>query len=213
MSWREDLIQVYSKTPVAEIGTTADYVTLCDTYKKEPAFGALRHEVEMAKLFIEEFMAPPLTPQQQVRAALDLLMGVRRDKNRSLYWELIISGYRHNWSLAQKTHFAESYRAIEAEFDFFLSFTHQIPLRELRVSMVHQACATCRRGGQRGRKEDQPVGGRDIPVVEKTPAARILFSGLAIRQYRNATEDPQRGSQFAGLYSTRPERDVRTAGG
>lgn len=108
MSWRDDLIRIYSVTPVAAIGRDPEYVQLCERYKREPGFAATRNDIEMAKQVLEEFMTGVTTSRQRLKAGLGLLMGLHREreyKRRDLCRELIKAANLEEWTVAQQEYF------------------------------------------------------------------------------------------------------------
>ncbi|MBZ5594762.1 MAG: hypothetical protein LAP39_21160 [Acidobacteriia bacterium] len=129
MSNREALIQLYAATPVAGILASPAYQKLYADHGKDSDFSGERHAVETAKVWVENenFLTPGLTQHQQLQKALELLVCTRRMQNQDLCYALIVAGYKPSWTAARQDYFDYAWGRIQAQFDFFFSFTTRNP--------------------------------------------------------------------------------------
>jgi hypothetical protein len=127
MSHRDNLIAVYAQTPVDEIEGSAAYQQLCAQYGADSLFQAEREKIESYKAQVEWSLLPGQTQVEQARAALGLLLAVRRDEDRDYYYRLIEAGYAPRWTAAQQGYLPKAWALLQTKYDFFLSFTMRFP--------------------------------------------------------------------------------------
>lgn len=120
---RDELIQLYAAHKVADVVGDPQYQQLCEQYKGNRQFDGERALVEEAKSRLESYLDKAATRSAQVREALIQLNKHRRGRDLHLYYDLISKACKPNWSPAQQTYFEDSWKLINSEYDFFLSFT------------------------------------------------------------------------------------------
>jgi hypothetical protein len=138
-----ELIELFAKYPVAEIGTVPEYMKLCDSYVKPKSgwfqFGIQRERTEGAKQYLERVLDTQPSYRDQVAVALRELKRNRYDRDGfELYLALIDAGYKKRWSEAQRKHFDSAVPSLRNGYDFFLSFTSRSPVGPLGVKIVNQ---------------------------------------------------------------------------
>ncbi len=128
MSNREALVQVYANTLVSEVLASDAYRKLYAAHGADSDFSGERHVGEGAKVWVEKFLPPGLTQQEQLKKAVNLLRTTRRVPRQDLCYELIIVGYKPGWTANRQSYFEFAWKRIQAEFDFFFSFTTRNPV-------------------------------------------------------------------------------------
>jgi len=118
---------VYADTPVSQVLTSNAYQALYTAHSADSDFKGERDAVEMAKVWVEKFLAPGLTQQEQLEQALALLISTRRDRRQDLCYALIVAGYKPAWTTTRQSYFEFGWKRIQAKFDFFFSFTLRNP--------------------------------------------------------------------------------------
>ncbi len=133
MPFHDDLIRLYAEHPLDGLEHVQELQDLCAAHQDDFAFRDELNNIKEAKSFVETFIdlpAPPLTTQQKVAAAIRLLVSLRGENdrtNRDLCYALIKAGYFPKWNPAQQAYFEDAWIKIQAEYDFFLSFTCRRP--------------------------------------------------------------------------------------
>ena len=122
MSNREALVQVYANALVSEVLTSDAYRKLYAAHGSDSDFNGERNAVEKAKVWVENFLQPGLTQQEQLQEALKLLISTRRDPHQDLYYALIVAGYKPTWMASRQDYLEFAWKRIQAQFDFFFSF-------------------------------------------------------------------------------------------
>jgi hypothetical protein len=126
--YHDDLIRVYAGNRIANMTNVAVFQSLCRRFAGDVQFQAERHEVESAKKWVETALDQPMTQQELVQKSILLLVQTRGDnKQRDLCYELILAGYRANWTDARRQYFDAAWEKIKLEYDYFLSFTSRCP--------------------------------------------------------------------------------------
>lgn len=124
MSFHDDLLLLYAAHRIEKVIQGADYQSLCREHAGNQVFEAERAQIERVKKSVEEWLDKPITLAKQVEQALSLLLSERHElQTLGVYYELIVQGYRHSWSLAQQQYFDQAWKKIKLKYDFFLSFT------------------------------------------------------------------------------------------
>jgi hypothetical protein len=118
---------VYADTPVSQVLTSNAYEALYAAHGADSDFKGERDAVEMAKVWVEKFLKPGLTQQEQLEQALALLISTRRDRKQDLCYALIVGGYKSEWTVVRQSYFEFCWKRIQAKFDFFFSFTLRNP--------------------------------------------------------------------------------------
>lgn len=128
MSNREALVQLYASALVSEVLTSDAYRKLYAAHGTDSDFNGERNAVEKAKVWVENFLQPGLTQQEQLQEALKLLISTRRDPQQDLYYALIVAGYKPTWMASRQDYLEFAWKRIQAQFDFFFSFTTRNPV-------------------------------------------------------------------------------------
>jgi hypothetical protein len=125
MAFRDELIEIYATTPLADIRKSAKYQALGAANSGDSHFDTERNLVEKAKVWVEAFLKPPKTLAEEVKGALTLLMKVRgkEEEDRARYHDLIVAGYKNKWTAAQQEYFESAWDKLRSKYEFFLSFT------------------------------------------------------------------------------------------
>jgi hypothetical protein len=113
---------------VSEVLTSDAYRKLYVANGADSDFSGERHAVEGAKVWVEKFLTPGLTQQEQLKKAVNLLRTTRRNPKQDVCYELIVAGYKSGWTPARQSYFEFAWKRIQAEFDFFFSFTTRNPV-------------------------------------------------------------------------------------
>lgn len=126
--YRDDLIGLYASNKIDVIESVSGFKLLCSEFAEDTSFQADRHEIEKAKASVETALDQRLTQQGSVQKAIQLLITTRGDnKKRDLVHDLIVAGYRRNWTVEQQQYFDAAWEKIQVEYDYFLSFTCRYP--------------------------------------------------------------------------------------
>jgi len=120
---RDELISVYASHKVADVLSDPQYQQLCKKYAGNVQFDGERRRIEEAKGYLESRLEASVTFADQVRGSLKELNKLRRAREQSFYYDLIVKTYKPNWSKVQKEYFEHAWRLISSEHDFFFSFT------------------------------------------------------------------------------------------
>jgi hypothetical protein len=124
MSFHEDLLRLYATNRIEKVTQSVEYQNLCRKYQGNQVFEAERAQIERVKKSVEEWLDKPITLAKQVEQALCLLLSERRElQTLSIYYDLVVEGYKPDWSLAQQEYFDQAWKKINFKYDFFLSFT------------------------------------------------------------------------------------------
>ncbi len=118
----DELIRVFASGKVSDVESDPQYRELCNEYAGSAEFDEKRRRVEEAKRYLETRLEGVALPEQ-VRRALKELNRLRRNREQSLYYKLIVAAYKPGWSKDQKPYFENAWRKISSEHDFFFSFT------------------------------------------------------------------------------------------
>jgi hypothetical protein len=126
--YRDRLINVYATHPVVEIENAAEFQTLLQQFAGDSNFRAERHRIEIAKTMVEGALDGEWTEQETVQKAIRHLINCRTSpKERDLCHELIVAGYWPKWIEVRQQYFDESWKNIQLEYDYFVSFTCRYP--------------------------------------------------------------------------------------
>jgi hypothetical protein len=139
--YREKLIRLYASNPVVQIETVPEYTQLRGRLAEDRHFQEERYRIERAKAKIEAAINGTMTQRESVQNAIKLLLQCRgNDQLRDLYHDLIVAGYKPNWTLAQQQHFDEAWKVIKLKYDYFLSFTcrHTVDLGDNPVNTAYK---------------------------------------------------------------------------
>jgi hypothetical protein len=120
---RDELIRVFASVKVSEVVNDPQYLQLCKKYAGNAEFDGERRSVEEAKRYLEGRLEASATLAEQVRRALMELNRLRRKREQSFYYDLIVDAYKPHWSNNQKDYFEDSWKLISSKHDFFFSFT------------------------------------------------------------------------------------------
>ncbi len=124
MSFHDDLLRLYAANRIEKVIQGADYQRLCREHEDNQVFQAERAQIERVKKSVEEWLDKPITQAKQVEQALSLLVSERHElQTLGIYYDLIVQGYKPNWSPAQQQYFDRAWMKINLRYDFFLSFT------------------------------------------------------------------------------------------
>src|SRR5438477_4750668 len=122
-----ELIRIFAANRVETVSHLPQYVALCRTHRDNPQFQQQLEDVRLAKSALEVLLDQPKTYALQIREALIKLNKNRGDPAFDLFYQLIVAGYKPQWSRPQQDYFEKCVKNIRTGHDFFLSFTTRAP--------------------------------------------------------------------------------------
>src|SRR5262249_11035233 len=128
--YHDALIRLYAdkNKAVAKIKEGEEFKNVRDEFAQDRDFQKELDRIEVAKTQVKTAIEEAKTQPTSVRRAIQFLIQTRGDdRRRDLCHELIVAGYRPDWTAAQQQYFDDAWERIKLDYDYFLSFTTRYP--------------------------------------------------------------------------------------